>query len=215
MTLSQSYNSNSNQSKIIRTPENQEEYSKDYKKFWLNIGLKPNENREDTQLSFLLETLEKEIDTKKVETVLEIGVGYGRIAKGILDAFPKIGTYIGIDLSVRAMEECFEYLKGYDNFSGTAPLDFEEHNAGEVFFDMVISVETMSCLPAGYNVHKWINKMVSLSKKYVINLDYTQDGGYIFDNPHDYTHLYKSNKDVRALGNVDVGDQSIFIAYIR
>jgi SAM-dependent methyltransferase len=217
MTLNQNYNSNLPKS-LLRTEESEKWYNHNYKEVWLNTNLRPSKN-DNGQLEHLIKTLKEKLTFDRIETVLEVGVGYGRVAKAILDTFPNIETYVGTDISDNAWNQCCEYLKDYSNFYAPAPRDFEEAPI-PVLYDLVISVDTMSVLPTGYNIQPWIDKMCKLSKKYVVNLDYKMNvySDILINNPHNYAKCYKDNKDVYALGVFDVPDrptQEIFIAYIK
>ena len=163
-----------------------------WKQYWKDTELVPS-TREDKQLPFLINKLKEELDINKIETVLEVGVGYGRIAKAILDTFPNISEYHGLDISENAWNQCVEYLKGYENFYAPAWQDFDDYKFPG-WFDLVISVETMSCVPENISIDRWIKKMCNLSKKYVVNLDYVNTTHPIFNNGHDYKHAYLSQK---------------------
>jgi len=179
------------------TTSSQQRNKNDWKQYWIDTELVPS-TREDKQLPFIIETLKKELDITKIETVLEVGVGYGRVAKAILDTFPRIYQYYGIDISKSAILKSKEYCaeKWYEYASGPfMPFvgDFETEELG-FLCDLVISVETMSAIPSGAEgektVQKWIQKMCSLSKKYVCNLDYINTTHQILNNAHDYMMAY-------------------------
>lgn len=197
----------------ISQPKDREKSN--WKDYWINTELVPSK-REDKQLPFLIETLKKELDINKIETVLEVGVGYGRVAKAILDTFPNIEEYHGIDISDNAMEQCWENLKGYEAFYGPAPRDFEEYELPGFLFDLVISVETMSAIPENISVQPWIDKMCSLSKKYVVNLDYIKTTHPIFNNGHNYVMHYTYIDDVE-FQSIDTPnpDESIFFCIVK
>lgn len=177
-------------------------YNKDnYKDYWKKTELVPS-SREDKQLPFLIETLKKELDINKIETVLEVGVGYGRVAKAIIDNFTRLKIYEGIDISESALNQSASYLDDYDNIISSKPLyfytegDFEEIDIQHLY-DLVISVETMSTIPANIDCCHWIDKMISLSKKYVVNLDYIETTHPIFNNGHAYETCYGINNNVQ------------------
>lgn len=196
--------------------------SKDWKEYWKNTELVPSK-REDKQLPWLIDTLKKELDINKIETVLEVGVGYGRVAKAILDTFPKIEDYHGVDISERAWNQSCEYLKGYEQFYAPPWEDFIELDYTGLY-DLVISVETMSCVPESeeWTIQMWIDKMCSLSKKYVVNLDYVKTTHPIFNNGHMYNRAYLSNKwNAESEFNKDIisypfsSNEKLFIFRVR
>jgi SAM-dependent methyltransferase len=173
------------------------DYNTNYKQFWLQTELVPSK-KEDKQLPFLIDILKEELDMDKVETVLEVGVGYGRVAKAILDTFPHIGLYDGLDISESALKQSEKYLKEYleDGHVGYCPYpegDFLDLPIHELY-DLVISVETMSVVPESISIQPWIDKMISASKKYVVNLDYTTTTHPIFNNGHDYYSAYHEHE---------------------
>lgn len=161
---------------------------------------------EDTQTPFIIETLSKEIDINKVETVLDVGVGFGRIALGILETFPNVNLYDGIDFSELAIKQSEAFLDNYivktkkgkraNVHQGYCYMveDFEEANIPELY-DLVISCQTLSTIPDEEVVEKWVKKMVSLSKKYVVNVDYhhKSDSNIVFNIGRDYGFYYTSN----------------------
>ena len=52
----------------------------------------------------------KALRTLSFESVLEVGCGFGRITKLVLDDFPNIRRYKGIDLSPEQIESCQHYI---------------------------------------------------------------------------------------------------------
>lgn len=201
-----------------------EQQTNDYKQFWKDTELVPN-SLPDTQLPLLIETLKKELDFGKIETVLEVGVGYGRVAKALLDDPDNvINLYDGVDISEKAINQSEEYLKehmiGSYTHQGYCPYpseDFETCPIPEIY-DMVISVETMSVVP--HDIRPWIDKMISLSKKYVVNLDFTRGNDTITNNPpHKYWLPYTCATIEKKLVNWEEiripNNESIFIGHMR
>ena len=173
-----------------------------YKEYWKNTELVPS-SRPDTQLPFLIKTLKEEIDINKIETVLDVGVGYGRVAKAILEEFPEIIEYSGIDISEFAIKQSVNNLRKYWAYEGQDKQDiytwytqdFETYELGSLY-DLVISVETMSVVPDWGTVCNWMDKMVSLSKKYIVNLEYINTTNQINNIGHDYKLYYDHHSKV-------------------
>lgn len=188
----------------LRTIETEQWYKDNYKYYWSIMELVPSE-KEDTQLPFLIRTLKEQLDIDKIETVLEVGIGYGRVAKGILDNFPNINLYDGVDISELAIEESDIFLDDYvtktkkgkraNTHTGYCHMvgDFETLHIPELY-DLVISCATLSVLPTDKQAQTWLDKMISLSKKYVVNLDYHEDSdsNLVFNNARNYPELYGS-----------------------
>jgi len=201
-----------NLSKAAETESKNSNSQKNWKEYWKNTELVPS-SREDKQLPFLIATLKKELDISKIETVLEVGVGYGRVAKAILEEFPNVEAYTGIDISQQATDKSREYVTSISY--GAINSDFEDVEI-EGYWDLVISVETLSAIPEDISVQPWIDKMVSLSKKYVVNLDYTTTTHPIFNNGHDYYSAYhKHETRTRMFFLPDKFGEELFICWVK
>jgi SAM-dependent methyltransferase len=180
-----------------------------YKDYWRNANLVPSK-AEDKQLPLLIDTLKKEPNMDTVASVLEVGVGYGRIAKAIIDTFPDISLYHGMDISSSAnnLRHYRAYIGEVCDFDSTLYWD-------NPVFDLVISVETLSIVPI--DVSGWINKMISLSKKYCINVDFTRGNDTITGlPPKDYSGYYNSNPNVLDCKEIEFpNNESAFIVRVR
>jgi cyclopropane fatty-acyl-phospholipid synthase-like methyltransferase len=170
-----------------------------------------------------LEIIQKELDLKKLETVLDIGVGYGRLAKIILDNSPRIKQYDGIDISQDQLDRSFDYIRelGPHIYSGLR-FDFEDIVIDNwPKYDLVISTEFMTCLP--YSVKSVVNKMIAMSKKYVVNLDHYTNPRQkslednVLRNWHDYPKHYNESKGVVHLKGISIPEysQELFVARVK
>ena len=157
-------------------------------------------HREHTQaLVFLLGEVRQEI-----RSVLEIGCGYGRLTKYLLESatFPHLKRYDAIDLSPHKVNWAIEYIPTYkyvgtltlwqENFAGThlktARIDLQKAHEGG--YDLVFSSQVlMHQLPS--DVDYWIKKISSLSKKYIMNLDWFEDQEPPNVAPHNFIHDYE------------------------
>jgi SAM-dependent methyltransferase len=191
-----------------------------WKGFWQNAEVLPS-SKQDTQIEHLINVLKRELEIEKITTILEVGVGYGRVAEALLshyymnNLYPP--AYIGLDISTQTLERSRQYLANkfpqltYITYIG----DFETETLGlKREFDLVISVETMSVVP--YDTKFWIDKMISLSNKYVVNLDF-RNSNDTFTNcpPHPYELYYKSNSRVDKLNRFGIPNrvaEEIFVA---
>lgn len=198
-------------------------HNEKWKQYWIDTELVPSK-REDKQLPFLINKLKEELDINKIETILEVGVGYGRVAKAILDTFPNILYYDGIDISIKALQESRYYLRKYVGLNDISlgykaiNVDFENMDMDSIKpFDLVISVETMSTVPENIDICNWIDKMVSLSKKYVVNLDYTKTTHTIFNNGHAYETCYGINDSVKRFEIIPTPNENekLFICRVK
>lgn len=202
----------------VRTPETEQWYKENYKWYWQNMELVPSQ-REDTQIDFIIKTLQEQIDISKVETVLDVGVGFGRVARPILDTFPVIDHYDGIDFSELAIKQSESFLDDHSSISGgpydAIPGDFEELGIAESY-DLVISALTLSTLPTDEQAQKWLSKMASLSKKYVVNVDYHEDSdsNIVFNIGRNYFGLYKHTRNVIEIKQFDIPNYKNVRMYI-
>lgn len=199
-----------------------------YKDYWKNAQLVPSKSQEDKQLPILIDTLKRETDVNKIETVLEVGCGYGRIAKGLLESriFPYLDSYTGTDLSKFAIAQAEENLQlyvrlkdGLNLYDGDFEILFPVSIHQPEMYDLVISVETLSVIPDPNTVNKWIGKMISLSKKYVVNLDFTRGNDTITNIPPHSYHLHYahySNSDFSLPKEIEISNnESIFVVRVR
>lgn len=136
------------------------------------------------------------------ETVLEVGCGFGRMTKLVLDEFPNVKKIKGIDLSPQQIEICKSYISNLEKVElsvGTVQ-DLEEPNNS---YDLVMAVELLMHIPFG-EIEGVLGQMVRVARKYIVNLDWhgptrKELGGYCF--AHDYNSLYRNLgiKDVRTI----------------
>lgn len=134
--------------------------------------------------------------TEAIESVLEVGCGYGRITRMLLEYLPHIKRYDAVDISptrIAAARNYIPYFK-YEEYLNLSQVDFEYTDFDAINgYDLVISVEClMHQLPS--KIEKWIRKMISYSRYYVMNLDWYEEGyrGKIapWNFIHDYNKIY-------------------------
>lgn len=196
----------------------------DVRNFWLKWGPHYFQTiRKDIyadQEAALLKTLNEEFETSKIQTVLDIGCGYGRIAKLLLEAIPSIETYDGFDISQDQLDNARQYV--HNTRFHTLLGDFENYpRKFWKLYDLVVCVETMTILP--YDARYWMNRVISLSKKYVLTLDWYDPK----PNPpapisqintwHPYAEYYKANPNILSFKAIPLEryTEYIFIARVR
>ena len=140
----------------------------------------------------------KYLKTIKFNSVLEFGCGFGRITKLILDNCHP-GWFTAVDLSQEQLDHVC-----YTDETWRASIETYPYSRK---FDLVIAVEVlMHQLPD--KVQSIIDKMISLSNKHVINVDYYSEK-YEELAPHNFNHDYFSlyNNNVTM---VKIGKQALF-----
>lgn len=194
---------------------------KDYDpiEFWLKDRDLPRPNIEQVPahiahtkaIKTILEPVKDEI-----KTVLEIGCGYGRITKFMLENYPKIECYHAIDLSSFKTRKAKEYipLSKYSDSLKVSTFDFNSSVVDEKIidlalsrFDLVLCTEVlMHQLPL--QIEAWIKKMNLLSRRYLLNIDWYEskppDVIASHNFIHDYEALYR-----RLIVNCDVVQMKI------
>ena len=161
----------------------------------------------------------------QIKSVLEIGCGYGRLTKYLLDndIFSHLSRYDAIDLSLHKVEAAISYIPTTkyvpiltlwsENFAAarmrTARIDLQKHWEGG--YDLVFASQVlMHQLPA--DIDYWIKKMSSLSKKYIMSLDWFEQQEPANVAPHNFIHDYEKIY-MRQVGPVTL--QSVRMAELK
>ena len=131
------------------------------------------------------------------DSVLELGCGFGRITKLIYKTF-RPSRYVAVDVSRDQLN--YITIPEIETIeSDILPLQLDRK------FDLVIAVEVLMHQPPD-KIQSIIDKMKSLSKKHVINVDYYGDGQLEPHNfKHDYTRLYFMNDKSKGFGEGLIG----------
>ena len=130
-------------------------------------------------------------------TVFEFGCGYGHYTDLLLKKFPNIKEYKAIDLSADLINNAKEYVHSKKvDFEVSTIQDFKP----EKKYDLVFGVAVCMHIPSN-DIILVIEKLVTLSKKNVINIDW-----YNREKPkiklsghcilHDYKSIYQRNPSV-------------------
>ena len=198
----------------------------DNKAFWREVGTEyikryPEEAYRDmnTQIHGLLRD-NKMIDRRKVETVLDVGCGFGRMTNIIITSrlFPNVKRIVAVDISEGMLKEARRtiFTKAQNKIVRLVCADFEEYDFDTflnrvglpAFYDLVISSEVMTSIPKVEEdrVRQFIAKMCWLSKKYVVNVDWYWDKErgerkpqapvFVINNYHWYNDHYAANEYV-------------------
>ena len=125
-------------------------------------------------------------------TVLEVGCGFGRITKLLLSNFSYIKDYLAIDLSTDQIENAKEFVRpavtGHDhlNFVVSDIQSFQNQKK----YDLVVASEVlMHILPS--EIEEVMQKLVTISKKHVLNIDWYEEQTPKKAAPHNFVHQYE------------------------
>ena len=135
----------------------------DYKKFWVREGreVNPEMNEKHRDQEKILKSI---LDTITFDSVLEFGAGWGRMTKLIKEHNPRF--YTAVDLS----RERLDQIKGVNTVVGDILEDNHLMKA-----DLVIASELLLHIPSD-KIKQAIDNMKSLANKYVISIDYYDNG---------------------------------------
>ena len=123
----------------------------------------------------------------KFESVLEIGCGYGRITKMLLENF-EIKEYFAIDISDDLISEAKKLCK---NFAVKFLVgDIRKLNL-ERKYGLVIGCEVLMHVPPE-DIENTMRILVSYSQKHIINIDWHQKTNPRLKARHNFIHNYES-----------------------
>lgn len=108
-----------------------------------------------------------ELKNFKFKSVLELGCGYGRITKAILENF-KIGKYHVVDISPENLTRTFKIANGKVVVHEQDIRKLEINGK----FDLVIAIEVLMHIPVN-DIEETIKRMYGKSNQLIVHLDYT------------------------------------------
>lgn len=210
----------------------------DNREYWKRIGADyqrnyPMQMYKEIDKAFV-KTLESELDLNKVETVFEVGCGFGRVSKLLMPLLANLNEYHAIDLNEAMIEQSRDYCKDEYNRRLFFPYvsDFEANHVNGIY-DLVLSVEVMTSIPntiAGEDrVRLFLDKMITKSKKYVVNQDWFNAPNRIeemqkpmkpineINHFHDYDRYYSNHRKVmQVIGHsIPRYTEHIFVARVK
>lgn len=190
------------------------------KEYWIEQGKVYKKNFDynkkfQVQEQILIDYLRKNIFSEYSHTspinILELGCGFGRITKLILSNFPSIKEYVAVDISPDQVSNAKEYVKLNDLaknievkfiVSDIQSLDLDKNN----YYDLVLSCEMLlHILPT--EIKEVIIKMVNLSKKHILNVDWYETNPKK-KAPHNFVHqypeMYRSISSIKEVNQVPI-----------
>ena len=171
--------------------------------FWDNFGekyYKAHEKREMFQFGLAgnnpVAWLIFKMAQLKVDTVLEAGCGFGRLAPFIIDS-NAAKEYYGVDFSDKILECNVEYLKEYAHKDH---VHLQKASAKKMPFsnnsmDCVFTSELLSHMSRTKAEH-CLREMIRVASKYVVIIE-----RYVYTEEHPYPHLW-SHDWMHILGNL-------------
>ena len=128
------------------------------------------------QESMLIKHLNDNIFTSddSVKSVLELGCGFGRITKLLLNNFPNIQEYLAVDLSPHQLENAKKYVDSHNDKITFFLSDIQSLNTNNKKYDLVIISEVLlHIIPS--EIDSIIKKLITLSNKHIVNIDWYED----------------------------------------
>jgi len=150
-------------------------------------------------------------DQKPIETVLEVGVGTGRMTKIMLEEFPDIQIYNAVDIN-------FFPIKingvGVYNADATDEMFFENINSyySGRRWDLILASEFFMHVKPEHiqRVIKSLTNLLLAPQGLIINIDwYHQPEPSTWCYIHDYEKMYREN-GLEPVFEADIGKQKLF-----
>lgn len=131
--------------------------------------------------------------TGSFKSVLELGCGFGRITKLLLTNYNNINEYLAIDLSPDQIENAKIHLSSL-KLSDKVKLDFMVSdilslNVDKKYDLVILSEVLLHILPS--EIDSIIKKLLTLSKKHIINIDWYENNPPRKQAPHNFIHQYE------------------------
>jgi SAM-dependent methyltransferase len=132
--------------------------------------------------------------SRTFKSVLELGCGFGRITKLLLSNYSNITEYLAVDISPHQIENAKSLLSSM-NLSDKVKLDFmvsdiQALNLDKKYDLVILSEVLLHILPT--EIDSIIKKLLSLSNKNIINIDWYEDNPPEKHAPHNFIHQYEA-----------------------
>ena len=129
------------------------------------------------------------------KSVLELGCGFGRITQLLLTNYNNITEYLAVDISPDQIENAKSLLSSTDKLSQEVKLDFLVSDIQSLRLDkqydlVILSEVLLHILPT--DIDSVIKKLITLSKKHIINIDWYEDLPPKSQASHNFIHQYEA-----------------------
>jgi|SRR6188472_768856 len=165
----------------------------------------------ELQEQMLIDYLKRNVSLSSSSTVLEVGCGFGRITKLLLLNFPDIKEYLAVDLSPHQIENAKEYvrpkeiIKKEEKANPDIKFIVSDIQSLQVDkkYDLVIASEVLlHVLPS--EINEVISKLVNLSNKHIVNIDWYEEKTPKRVAPHNFIHNYEEiYKNIPSITHVN------------
>ena len=128
------------------------------------------------------------------KSVLELGCGFGRITKLLLTNYDNITEYLAVDISPDQIENAKNLISSA-KLSNKVKLDFLVSDIQSLKLDkqydlVILSEVLLHILPT--EIDSIVNKLISMTKRHIINIDWYEDQPPKTQAPHNFIHQYES-----------------------
>ena len=128
------------------------------------------------------------------KSVLELGCGFGRITKLLLTNYDNITEYLAVDISPDQIENA-KTLISSAKLSNKVKLDFLVSDIQSLKLDkqydlVILSEVLLHILPT--EIDSIVNKLISMTKRHIINIDWYEDQPPKTQAPHNFIHQYEA-----------------------
>ncbi len=129
------------------------------------------------------------------KSVLELGCGFGRITQLLLTNYNNITEYLAVDISPDQIENAKSLLSSTNKLSQQVKLDFLVSDIQSLRLDkqydlVILSEVLLHILPT--EIDSVIKKLITLSKKHIINIDWYEDIPPKSQASHNFIHQYEA-----------------------
>jgi SAM-dependent methyltransferase len=128
------------------------------------------------------------------KSVLELGCGFGRITQLLLTNYSDITEYLAVDISPHQIENAKSLLSS-TKLTNKVKLDFLVSDIQSLKLDkeydlVILSEVLLHILPT--EIDSIIKKLITLSKKYIINIDWFAEHPPRIQARHNFIHQYEA-----------------------